>query len=392
MGQSAIRFPLLLAGITVLAISSNEYQIYYEIHTTVGEQLIEISRGVLNGHPPWRAFQARLLGPFAFECFELLMQRAQAIFPSMYAAFERIFSQPDTRDLAILNAFVAGMILANNFICFLLLFRYSGSVVKATGGTVVGGLLFVMLSHYWLYMWDLFELVFFCFLAYVMFGRKKPGATFFIIYALSLANRESAAFFGVWLICYASAHRIYDNRTRWYEVGLGIALVLIAVAYVLALRQSLLVESTLGHETGPIWGSVPAATPAVTTVHQAFGNHLLILENGVTFLKNLVSTHFYVDALLIALMLHGGILARAGLVRRDAQLVAIGAFNLILLVSILNFALLNETRLFLICIPFVVFSIVTFSSEIFAFIAQVDRQTTKYDKRRILAFEENRGA
>ena len=286
MGQSAIRFPLLLAGITVLAISSNEYQIYYETHTTVGEQLIEISRGVLNGHPPWRAFQARLLGPFAFECFELLMQRAQAIFPLMYAAFERIFSQPDTRDLAILNAFVAGMILANNFICFLLLFRYSGSVVKATGGTVVGGLLFVMLSHYWLYMWDLFELVFFCFLAYVMFGRKKPGATFFIIYALSLANRESAAFFGVWLICYASAHRIYDNRTRWYEVGLGIALVLIAVAYVLALRQSLLVESTLGHETGPIWGSVPAATPAVTTVHQAFGNHLLILENGVTFLKN----------------------------------------------------------------------------------------------------------
>ena len=108
----------------------------------------------------------------------------------MYSAFERIFSQPDTRDLAILNAFVAGMILANNFICFLLLFRYSGSLMKATGGTIVGALLFVMLSHYWLYMRDLFELVFFCFLADVMFGRKKPGAAFFIIYAVSLTNRE----------------------------------------------------------------------------------------------------------------------------------------------------------------------------------------------------------
>ena len=171
---------------------------------------------------------------------------------------------------------------------------------------------------------------------------------------------------------------------------MGIGLVLIAVFYVIALRQSLLVESTLGHESGPIWGSVPAAIPAVNAVHQAFGNQLLILENGVTFLKNLVSTHLYVDAFLIALVLHGGILAKVGLVRRDAQLVAIGAFNLILLISILNFALLNETRLFLICIPFVVFSIVTFSSEIFAFIAQVDRQTARYDKRRILAFGENR--
>jgi hypothetical protein len=85
--------------------------------------------------------------------------------------------------------------------------------------------------------------------------------------------------------------------------------------------------------------------------------------------------------LLIAFVLHGGLLARAGLMRGDPQLVAIGAFNLILLISILNFALLNETRLFLICIPFVVFSVVTFSSEIFAFIAPVDRESASYDRR-----------
>jgi hypothetical protein len=70
----------------------------------------------------------------------------------------------------------------------------------------------------------------------------------------------------------------------------------------IALRQNLLVESTLGHEAGPIWGGVPAATPTVMVVHQAFGNHLLILENGVTFLMSLVLTHLYVDALLMYLL------------------------------------------------------------------------------------------
>jgi hypothetical protein len=88
-----------------------------------------------------------------------------------------------------------------------------------------------------------------------------------------------------------------------------------------------------------------------------------------------VSTLFYVNVYVVALALHAGILARVGMRRRDSRLVAIGAFNLILLVSILNFAALNETRLFLICVPFLVFSVVTFSGEISAFLARVDRQS-----------------
>jgi hypothetical protein len=59
----------------------------------------------------------------------------------------RIFSLPDTRDLAILNAFVAGMIVAKDFLCFGLLLRYSESFVKAAGGTILGGILFVTVSE-----------------------------------------------------------------------------------------------------------------------------------------------------------------------------------------------------------------------------------------------------
>jgi hypothetical protein len=70
--------------------------------------------------------------------------------PRVYSVFERIFSLPDTRDLAILNAFVAGMIgmiVAKDFLCFVLLLRYSESFVKAAGGTILGGILFVTVSE-----------------------------------------------------------------------------------------------------------------------------------------------------------------------------------------------------------------------------------------------------
>jgi hypothetical protein len=372
--QSVIRLPLLIAVLAVLAISLNEYQIFYQIHTVAGKELIEVSRGVLDRHPPWRAFQARLLGPLSFAGFEAAMEWIRTTSPAVYSVFERIFSLPDTRDLAILNGFVAGMVVAKDFLCFVLLLRYTGSLVKAAGGTILGGILFVLVSNHWLYMWDLFELIFFCYLAYVIFGEKKLTAGFFLVYILALTNRESAGFFGVWLLCYAAARRLVGDRTPWAEAGLGIVLIVVTVLYVMVLRQALLVESTLGHEVGSAWGSSPIHTDN-GAIHQALGNHLLILENGVTFLKNLVSTHFYVNVYVVALALHAGILARVGMRRRDSRLVAIGAFNLILLVSILNFAALNETRLFLICVPFLVFSVVTFSGEISAFLARVDRQS-----------------
>ena len=290
-----------------------------------------------------------------------------------------IFVARELRDLAVLNAFVALMILAKNFVCFTLLLRYSGSLTKAVGGTLLGTLLFVLLSNYWLYMWDLFELILFSFLAYMIFCRDRLGPGFFCnCYAVSLANREFAVFFGVWLLCHATAQALIQRRYAWREAAIGIILVVIAVAYVTTLRQHALIESTLGHETGSVWSA--SAIGKSGELHQALGNHLFFIINTKEFVKNLVSTHFYVDILVIALVLHGLILARLGVTRRYAKLLAIGAFNLILLVSILNFAAVNETRLFLICVPFVVFSIVTFSGELTAFFHRVDREFGKRGK------------
>ena len=365
---------LVVIGIALLAVSSNEYQIYYQIHSSMGERLVDVSHGVLSGHPPWKAFQARLLGPLTLSGFEAVATWLQVHFPGVYSDLERVFAERHTRDLVALDIFTAVMIGAKNVVLFGLLLRYTGNLAKAAAGTLLGSVLFIVLSDYWLYTWDMFELIFFSFLAFTMFSGKRFGASFLLVYALSLFNRESAAFFGVWLLCYASACRLIDGHVPWREALAGAVLVVVAVLYVTTLRNYLLVESTFGHETSNTAAASLIPAEESGSLHQALGNHLLIAENALRFLKNLVSSHFYNDVYVVAFAVQAGLILRFGLRRRHARFVAIGAFNLILLASILNFALLNETRLFLICIPFAVFSAVTFSREILAFLGRFSRR------------------
>ena len=149
--------------LAVVIVSLNQYQLFYQLHDNFGQELIDVAHGVLHGRPPWRAFQARLLGPLAFTEFEGSMRWVHANAPEFYTLFERVFSLPDTRPLAVFNAFAAGMILANNIVCFILLLRGTGSPVTAAAGALLGAVLFVMLSDHWIYTWDLFEILSFLF-------------------------------------------------------------------------------------------------------------------------------------------------------------------------------------------------------------------------------------
>ncbi len=109
---------LLVIGIALLAVSANEYQIFFQIHSSMGQTLIEVAHGVLSGHPPWKAFQARLLGPLTLGGFEAGVAWLQLHFPAFYAGFERVFASRDTRDLVALDAFTAVMITAKNIVLF----------------------------------------------------------------------------------------------------------------------------------------------------------------------------------------------------------------------------------------------------------------------------------
>ena len=365
----------IFAALTLVVVGSlNEYQIFYQLHRASAQEFIDIAHGVLLGHPPWRAFQARLFGPLTFAAFESCMHWLQAGSPTLYRMIERVFRDPDdTRSLAVFNAFGACLILTTNLVAFALLLRYSKSLIKAIGGTLFASLLFVMLSDHWIYSWDFFEQLFFFVFAYSMFTNRKADTGFFLLYALTLANRESAAFFGVWLLCSVFSNKLIHDRMLWLRTMLGVGLVGIAIFYVVALRNALFIESTLGHETGYSLGATALALGDGVRLHQAFGNHLMLFGNVIQFFKNLVTSRFYVDVYVALIAWHGLFLARLGLKWRSSQIMAIGMFNTILLVSILNFGVLNETRMYLICIPMLVFSVVTFAPQWLSFLMRIDQ-------------------
>ncbi|MEI9916089.1 MAG: hypothetical protein WDN29_10000 [Methylovirgula sp.] len=184
-------WPIII--IILIAISLNEYQIYYLSHTSSKRDIIDATRGILTGHPPWKAFQDRLLGPLAFVGFDAAINWIRGI------------SSSETKSL---DAFFGVMIIIKNFVCFSLLLRYRHRPVIACAGTIFGSLLSVSVTDYWLYTWDLIELIIFNYLAYIIYSEKKLDFYFFVLYLLALSNRESAAFFGLWLLCHASAHKL----------------------------------------------------------------------------------------------------------------------------------------------------------------------------------------
>ena len=119
-------------------------------------------------------------------------------------------------------------------------------------------------------------------------------------------------------------------------------------------------------------------------LRQALGNHLLIADNVVQFFKNLASTRLYVDAYVVAFAGLGAALTSVGFQRRETRTMSIGIFCLFLLAGIINFALLNETRLYLICVPFVVFSTVAFSAEWLAYLGGLAKRSPRSDRAKLL--------
>ena len=116
-------------------------------------------------------------------------------------------------------------------------------------------------------------------------------------------------------------------------------LILLTAASVVALRDWLLIEE-LG--TRPYVGVA--------------GNHLTILLNLRAFLRNLVSLKLYVDAWVLLILAYGLALLRWGARTADARRLAQGLFALGLLAAIFAFGVINETRMFLMFVPLLVFS------------------------------------
>ena len=329
LGRSRVALPWAAAGLGVLAFSCNEFALVDLMHAANLPQLAEAAGGVLEGRPHWAADQARLLGPLVLRGVEWLHSE---------------FLPQESEPQVAMRLFFLIMIAAKNGVLFALTALQTRSLPAAVALTVAGSVLFLLFGDGWLYTWDFFDVMIFSGLAFLMarWGSPGPWLLFLLLFVTALLNRESAAFFGLWLICLGAARTILAGRIAWAEAAAGTLLIVIAAAHAAVLRDWLLVEEAGGANYQGL---------------RIAGNYLQIGPNLEALADNLRTPKLYIDAWIALILGYGAALVARGLREAEPRGLAQGLFALGLLAAVFSFGIINEARVFLIFVPFLVFSL-----------------------------------
>jgi len=304
----------VLSLVLVLALSRMAYSHWIVVHQVNMADMDAAWRSVLDRTPHWRAYQNRLLGP------------------AVLMVMGWVASTP-------LVLFVKGALVALNMALYLMVRQCTGSHLKSIFTVVLATMMWTVLTHYWSYPWDYIEAA--CLLALVhmaMRGWSLPGML--LLFGVALLNRESAVFIGFFLFAYGAALRwtgpagpsqdMQAAARKWMAWGLG--LMLLTLVWTEALRHALFDYSSL-------------AGIRDDAQHLGFGNHRNHAANLEVVLNMWRAPQpvFFVIALLGMALLKTLVQA----VRiRSAALLAMGVTLVAYLLSLAEFGLLSESRIY----------------------------------------------
>jgi hypothetical protein len=298
----------LLAFTAVVAVA-----LYFD-HRPYGEWILKQSRGVATGHAEWRVYQNRILGPF------LIAFTAGALKVDYGVAF---------------GIFVFGSIFAANLVAYYTLAaggRYRTEALRYCALLDAGFL--VLQVRPFLYEWDCIDLVVFHLLVLGAITGRSIGL-FLVVFLLELFNREAATFVGLYLVVdgLLSRHTSDAKRVSWGRVAVGIALCAIS---------SLVTESLRSH----LFIGTPRDAFERTIV---LGQHWQVPLN----LRNLAKPGLFKSYLIpfLVIGLSAVVWTRFRAARRPAA-VPLGVLYGVLTVSLVLFAVLQETRVFIPYLPF----------------------------------------
>jgi hypothetical protein len=290
---------------------------------TIGAN-IDAAIGVTTGHPHWRVYQNRVLGPY------LLKGLANLISGDYLDAY---------MILIVASLFLAGY--------------QAWRIGKRIGGVQLGWfalvtlhLLFTLLfSKTWLYIWDFIGLnIFLAFVEFVI--SERSWYWFAALFVVAIANRESGQFIALWMILEPVSRwlvkRPLPKLTALRMMAAGISCAIAGAWLIDYLRTTLLVEEVGFNLTR---GTPPGYGP----------NFFWNLPNNLRSLQNAwdgsINTILTISVPLIILLALAG-LAIVLAVKNAARYLAFSITILISAMSILLFAYISETRVFVETIPF----------------------------------------
>jgi hypothetical protein len=290
-----------------------------------------VAEAVVHGEPPWRIFQSRVLGPYLVHALSVSTRTAPAV--------------------------VYGLVgLALLFVCGFLLLRLThwlGDVARPPLAALLAyqGMLLVLLPCIWLYVWDLISLLVFTLFNYLVLrgGGRRPMT---VLFAVAILNHELALAIAGWmaldpLVRWLAARRA-GARMRFDRAGVLLGLGLLAAGAVLVetLRRVLLVREMPPPE------AVDALSAHGGSLHITLARNWdaiahsfsLAPQDGLQFVVPL----FLALVLVVALRL-----ARSDWPRYGALAIVTTG----MVISMLCFGLVFETRVLLPLVPFIAMNV-----------------------------------
>lgn len=299
--------------ITVFLIGYLSFKILLYIHEGKIDGLANDAFGVLEGRPHWIAYQNRLLGP--------LIIKAIALIGGDY-----------TRAWVIFH-FVAIQILC--FFLYWIFRREYASIYKRYFFVIAFLSIFFGLQHFYLYPWDIIDLLIFTAFAYgVLKQYRLPYFVFLFI--VGIGNRESALFISAFIIINAfkfDHHLMTITLRSFKELAIGIGLTGFGLIYTKLIRTLL-------------FQSKSDLQPDVQ--HALLGNHINFIQNVKDlFFYNFSNQHFYLSLAISGLIIFYFMQYK----RMQEQQLKLLFMILLIFISILVFSGINETRVYFSMIP-----------------------------------------
>lgn len=309
-----------------LFLSLVVFKILNLIHAPNINDLSSAAYGVIIGKPHWRAYSNRLLGPYI-----------------VYFISE--FGFTFNKSLKIFNLLM--IFIQNLSLYFMLLSQTKKSYELSFKYIIFFSFILIGMQHYWSYTWDYIDIIVFTFFVWAIF-EKRSTLFFIILFFIEIINRESALFIALYLII--DSYRFNFNHLRNIQnVSLllsdkmkfktGILLLVIGSIYTKIIRDYLFIESLI-----PGIGNDLA--------HKYLGNHFYLLSN----LKHIFIWNITSLEIINSIFIFGVIIFFLINLPKFKEL-HLKAFILFIciLCSIFIFGAINETRNFIILIPFLIF-------------------------------------
>ncbi len=181
---------------------------------------VEATAGLVAGHPYWKAYQNRLLGPLAV------------------TGIARLTGLPLA---GVYQGVCLALLCAANAL--------AARLFRRTGGTVWGyviayaGLFVAWQDPEWSYLWDYVDLVTMLLFAWAVVVSRWSLWQFAALFVVELANRESAQFIALWLVLDA----LRPETGGWVDaprLGLGVGLGAVGTVWTHWVRNALCLGET----------------------------------------------------------------------------------------------------------------------------------------------------